>query len=238
MSSADPQKSLQPLSAGERRVLGVLVEKAKTTAENYPLSLNALVNGCNQKSNRDPVTNYSEDDVEDILQLLRQKGAVVRVEGTGRVVRWKHTLYDWLGLRNQPVELAVLTELLLRGPQTEGDLRARASRMEPIPDLPTLQGVLEGLMQRGLAVRLSPPGQVRGVMVTHGLYPPAELERIRQTHASDARSSDEDRPPRAERAEAGWAAEAAALRSEIEALRSSIESLDAEVRALKTALGD
>src|SRR5579864_4737480 len=120
MSSPVAEKTWVPLSAGERRVLGVLVEKAKTTPDNYPMSLNALVNGCNQKSNRDPFTNFDENEVEDLLQELRLKGAVVRIEGIGRVVRWKHTLYKWLDLRNQPVELAVLAELLLRGPQTEG----------------------------------------------------------------------------------------------------------------------
>src|SRR5271169_3790612 len=85
-----------PLTPRERRVLGVLVEKAKTTPEYYPLSIAATVTGCNQKSNRDPVTNYDPDDVEEILQGLRKKGASVMVEGSGRVVRWKHTLYEWL----------------------------------------------------------------------------------------------------------------------------------------------
>ena len=126
---ADRAGARPALSPRERRVLGVMVEKAKTTPEYYPMTLAAIVTGCNQKSNRDPVTNYDADDVEDILQDLRQKGAVVKIEGSGRVVRWKHTLYDWLKVSK--VELAVLAELMLRGTQTEGDLRARASRMEP-----------------------------------------------------------------------------------------------------------
>ena len=119
-------------------MLGVLVEKAKTTPEYYPLTIAAIVTGCNQKSNRDPVTNYDADDVEEILQDLRKKGAVVMVEAGGRVVRWKHTLYDWLKVSK--VELAVIAELLLRGPQTEGDLRARASRMEPLARPPRAAG--------------------------------------------------------------------------------------------------
>lgn len=237
MSTPATEKSWVPLSAGERRVVGVLVEKAKTTPENYPLSLNALVNGCNQKSNREPVTAYEEDDVEEILQGLMQKGAVVRVEGSGRVTRWKHTMYEWLDLRNQPVELAVLTELLLRGPQTEGDLRARASRMESIADLPALQGVLETLEARGLVVQLTPPGQRRGVMVTHGLYPPEELERIKQQYAAGAQTgSHADRPARTDAASPGWAAEAAALRAEIGALKETLATLEAEVQAIKTSL--
>src|SRR5436309_4919481 len=161
MSSPVSERSWVPLSPRERRVLGVLVEKAKTTPEYYPLTVAAIVTGCNQKSNRDPVTNYDADDVEDILQDLRHKGATVMVEGSGRVVRWKHTLYDWLKVSK--VELAVVAELLLRGPQTEGDLRSRASRMEPFADLPALQAVLEALAGRGLEVYLSPPGQRRGV---------------------------------------------------------------------------
>jgi uncharacterized protein len=234
MSSPTAEKAWVPLTPGERRVLGVLVEKAKTTPENYPLSVNALVNGCNQKSNRDPITNYDEDDVEDLLERLRQKHAVVRVEGTGRVVRWKHTLYEWLELKNQPVEMAVVTELLLRGPQTEGDLRARASRMEPIADLPALQAVLDGLIARGLVVRLSPPGQVRGVMVTHGLYPAEELEKVRVTVAANEA---EPRPQRPEAPALSWAAEAAAIRAELDALNQTVQSLDAELRSLKTTLG-
>src|SRR6478735_2016610 len=150
MSSPVAERNWVPLSPRERRVLGVLVEKAKTTPEYYPLTIAALVTGCNQKSNRDPVTNYDADDVEEVLHDLRHKGAAVMVEAGGRVVRWKHTLYDWLKVSKN--ELAVIAELLLRGPQTEGDLRARASRMEPLPDLPALQAVLEALTARGLVV--------------------------------------------------------------------------------------
>src|SRR3954471_7808735 len=184
MSSPVVERSWVPLSPRERRVLGVLVEKAKTTPEYYPLTIAAIVTGSNQKSNRDPVTNYDADDVEEILNGLRKKGAAVMVEAGGRVVRWKHTLYDWLKVNK--VELAVVVELLLRGPQTEGDLRSRASRMEPFPDLASLQTVLESLAARDLVVYLSPPGQKRGVMVTHGLYPPQELEKVRQVFAQAA----------------------------------------------------
>jgi uncharacterized protein len=103
------------LDDNERRVLGVLVEKAKTTPDAYPMSLNALVTGCNQKSNRDPVMELEDWEVEDALQSCKDKGLVVKVVG-GRVERFKHTLYEsW---RVDKVELAVLAELLLRGPQT------------------------------------------------------------------------------------------------------------------------
>lgn len=246
MSSSPPvaERSWVPLAPRERRVLGVMVEKAKTTPEYYPLTVAAIVTGCNQKSNRDPVTNYDADDVEEILQDLRRKGAAVMIEGSGRVVRWKHTLYDWLKVGK--VELAVMAELFLRGPQTEGDLRARASRMEPIADLPALQAILETLAARDLVVFLSPPGQKRGVVVTHGLYPPAELEKVRQAYAQSAAAGDyDDRPARMAgvRAEASavgppaWSAEVNALRAEVESLRGTVEALSAELRALKSALG-
>lgn len=240
------ERTWVPLTPRERRVLGVLVEKAKTTPEYYPLTVAAIVTGSNQKSNRDPVTNYDADDVEEILQGLRKKGATVMVEAGGRVVRWKHTLYDWLKVSK--VELAVLAELMLRGPQTEGDLRARASRMEPLADLGALQAVLEGLAPRGLVVYLSPRGQKRGVIVTHGLYPPTELEKVRQAFANLPADADanEDRPVRAAaarqelaaaHAEPGWMAEVERLKADVTALSATVESLVAELRALKSELG-
>jgi hypothetical protein len=237
MTEPAAERTWVPLDARERRVLGVLVEKAKTTPEYYPLTVAAIVAGSNQKSNRDPVTNFDADDVEEILQGLRKKGATVMVEGSGRVVRWKHTLYDWLKVSK--VEIAIVAELLLRGSQTEGDLRARASRMEPITDLATLQGHLEALAERGLVVFLTPPGQRRGVIVTHGLYPPEELERERQKYANRGSDTD-DEPVRAASARVsnpGLAEEVAALRDEIAVLRESLESLTSEVAALKSALG-
>lgn len=232
-----------PLTPRERRVLGVLVEKAKTTPEYYPLSVAAIVTGCNQKSNRDPVTNYDQDDVEDTLHSLRKKGAVILVEGSGRVARWKHTLYDWMKVSK--VELAVIGELLLRGPQTEGELRARASRMEPLADLPALQSILEALAPRGLVQYLSPPGQKRGVYVAHGLYPPEELERVRQAFAS-RHTGDDETPTRLATARVdlaaapvapAWSTEITALRGEVEQLRGALDALANELRELKSALG-
>lgn len=230
-----------PLNPRERRVLGVMVEKAKTTPEYYPMTLAALVTGCNQKSNRDPVTNYDQDDVEDTLHSLRQKGAAILVEGGGRVPRWKHTLYEWLKVSK--VELAVIAELLLRGPQTEGELRAHTSRMEPIADLPALEAILEAMVPRGLVHYLSPPERKRGVFVAHGLYPPNELAKVREAFAN--KSIDEDVPSRlssarvdrAASAEPAWVSEITALRSEVEQLRAALDALAAEVRSLKSALG-
>ncbi len=168
---------------------------------------------------------------------------MILIEGSGRVAKWKHTLYDWLKVTK--VELAVLAELLLRGPQTEGDLRARASRMEPLEDLPALQTILDALTPRQLIHHLSPPGQKRGVFVTHGLYPPDELEKVRAAFANRT-ASEEEVPARLSTARVdlaaahlapAWIDEIATLRSELEKLRGTVDALAAEVRELKSALG-
>jgi uncharacterized protein YceH (UPF0502 family) len=165
------------LDARERRVLGVLVEKQKTskTAESYPMTLNALTTGCNQKSNRDPILNMSEEETEAALARCQKKGLIFRITGS-RVDRWRHGLYEsW---RVDKVDLAVLAELLLRGPQTEGELRGRASRMEPIDDLDALRAVLRPLVTRNLIVYLTPEDR-RGAVLTHGFHEPRELEALR-----------------------------------------------------------
>lgn len=175
-----PAAPVRPLEAAERRVLGTLIEKAKTTPDQYPLSLNALVNGCNQKSNRDPVTNLDEEQVVKALASLRALGAVAEVFGNGSLARYRHLAYEWLAVGKE--ELAILAELLLRGEQSEGSLRGRAARMDDIPDLPTLRRHLDALAARGLVVWLTPPG--RGRMLTHGLLPPEKLEKVRAAVAA------------------------------------------------------
>src|SRR5262249_40269078 len=181
--------------------------------------------------------------VYEALHGLRTKGAVILGAGGGRVARWKHTLYDWRKVSK--VELAVMAELMLRGPQTEGDLRARASRMEPLADVGVLRGILDAMVPRKLVHFLSPPGQKRGVFVAHGLYPPEEFERVRQAFAN--RVADEDEVPTrlstareelaARAAAPGWVDEIAALRAQVDELRGALEALSAEVRDLKSALG-
>lgn len=172
------------LDARERRVLGVLIEKQKTlSSEGYPMSLNALVTGCNQKSNRYPVMDLEEDDVEETLLACKNRGLVAKVVG-GRVERWRHLLYEAWNVNK--VEMAILGELLLRGPQTEGELRSRASRMDPIDDLDSLRSHLKGLAERKLVVYLTPEER-RGAMVTHGFHDPAELSQER--HRSLAMAS-------------------------------------------------
>ena len=175
------QPRWQPLSAVERRLAGVLVEKAKTTPDGYPMSLKAICTAANQKSNRAPQMNLEPDDVEESLERLRELGAVGMIEGYGRVAKYRHYLYEWLAV--DKVELAVMAELLLRGAQTEGDLRARAARMEPVGDVSALRPVLASLKAKELVVPLNAEG--RGHMVTHALYPPQELERIQGQHTPD-----------------------------------------------------
>ncbi|HEY1067540.1 MAG TPA: DUF480 domain-containing protein, partial [Pirellulales bacterium] len=188
-SSNAPQ--WRPLAFMERRVLGVLIEKAKTTPDVYPLTVNGLIAGCNQKSNRDPVFTVESDQVDDSLEKLRQLGVVAEVQGTGRVPKYRHYAYEWLDVNK--VELGVMCELLLRGEQTEGELRARVSRMDPINDLPTLRTVLDGLKAKNLVVSLTPAG--RGHVVAHTLYLPQELERLRTKYAGRAAEPYEDEAP-------------------------------------------
>jgi uncharacterized protein YceH (UPF0502 family) len=176
------QPKWQPLNSRQRRVVGVLVEKAKTTPDAYPMTLNALTTGCNQKNNRSPLTNYTPDDVQQAIDGLREMGVVIEVQGSGRVPKFRHQMYEWLGV--DKVELAVMAELLLRGEQTVGELRTRAARMEPIPGLPELKPVLQSLIDKKLVISLTPEG--RGQMVTHNLYKERELEEIKARVAAHA----------------------------------------------------
>jgi len=130
----------------EVRVLGALLEKEITTPEYYPLSLNALINACNQKSNRDPVVNFDEDTVEQALQMLRDKGLLLSVSGAGsRVLKYGHRISEKLNLGRR--ELAILCELMLRGPQTLGELRNRAERMHKFDDLEQVESVIERMSE-------------------------------------------------------------------------------------------
>jgi uncharacterized protein YceH (UPF0502 family) len=222
----------------ERRILGVLVEKAKTTPDVYPLSVNALVTGCNQKSNRDPVLTMTDLEVEDALISAQQKGLAIKITGSGRVIRWRHALYEAFQVDKQ--DLAVLAELLLRGPQTEGELRSRASRMEPFDDLDALRAVLRPLAQRRLVVYLSPEGK-RGTMLTHGFHAPDDLERLRSRHAAGAesepaptRSAETSTPPTTAAHEtiAGLEAGLSTQQAEVATLRTQVTELQAAVAAL------
>lgn len=150
-----------PLSPEEARVLGCLLEKERTTPDAYPLSLNALVSACNQSTNRSPVVHYSEDTVEAALDELRTRSFVRRgVYPGSRVIKYRHCLDEALGVG--PPEMALLAVMLLRGPQTPGELKTRTARLHPFRGFDAIDGALDRLAGRdeSLARRLQrEPGQ-------------------------------------------------------------------------------
>jgi uncharacterized protein YceH (UPF0502 family) len=218
--AAGTPESWPALTALERRLLGVLAEKQKTTPDAYPMSVNALVTGSNQKSNRDPVMNVDEPEVDESLAHLREKGLVTKITG-GRVDRWRHQLYDRWNVNK--VELALLAELLLRGAQTEGELRGRASRMDPIDDLEQLRQALRPLVERKLAVMLGPEGR-RGTLIAHGFYTTVELDVLRnQGRAEEAATAVSHAPPPS---------------TELQQMRQEIGELQARLRQTEEAVAD
>jgi hypothetical protein len=145
------------LNDNEVRVLGSLIEKELTTPEYYPLSLNSLTNACNQKSNRDPVMVLTEEDVVRALDSLRFKQFVVLSADSGRVPKYRHLLAEKLGL--VPAEQAIICELLVRGPQTLGELRTRGERMHPFGDLAAVEEILKELTVRETPLVIQMPRQ-------------------------------------------------------------------------------
>src|ERR1700722_14770237 len=188
-----PANDWPDLSLPERRVLGVLIEKAKTTPDAYPMSMNGLITGANQKSNRDPILQMNDEQMEETLEYLQKRLYVIRITGSSRVERWRHNLYEaW---KIEKVELAILGELLLRGPQTEGELRGRASRMEPIADLDALRNLLRPLRDRNLIVYLTPEER-RGTVLTHGFHGKEELAHLKAKIGSSFVAEVESPAPR------------------------------------------
>ena len=145
--------------AVEIRVLGCLIEKQRTTPDTYPLSLNALRLACNQATNRDPVVDYDEGEIRAALDRLSRKGWARLASGPGsRVAKFRHLLDDALELT--PSETALLTVLMLRGPQTLGELRTRSERLYPFPSTGDVERTLNSLAERELVERLPRrPGQ-------------------------------------------------------------------------------
>lgn len=180
--SPHPAPAWKPLDARQRRVLGVLIEKTKTTPAACPMTVNAIVAGCNQKNNRDPLTAFDDVDVGNSLHELCTLGVVSEIDWLGRVPKYKHHAYEWLGVSK--IELAVLAELLLRGAQALGELRGRAARMEPIADIAVLRPIVDALLERGLMIDLTPPG--RGQIVSHNLYTPREVGELKDRLAGRA----------------------------------------------------
>ena len=212
------------LNGHEARVLGVLIEKALTTPEQYPLSLNAVVSGANQKNNRDPVLSLSEDEVFDAVESLREKQLAVRVDAIGsRVHKYKHTAGETLRCRGG--ELAILAELLVRGPQTLGELRGRASRMSPLNTLDDAKTMIRALSEHAEPlVKEIPPA------------PGSRAERYVQLLAPDAHPIDAAAASPVPTASAaaspagrGLADRVAVLESEVATLRAALQKLAASI---------
>ena len=139
------------LDSLEARVIGCLIEKQVTTPDQYPLSLNALVNACNQKNNREPVMSLDEPTVQRTLDALSRKHLILERSGFGsRVPKYQHLFCntEYGTLKFSPQELAIVCELLLRGPQTPGELRSRANRLAPFTDVSEVEAALQGLLER------------------------------------------------------------------------------------------
>jgi len=211
-----------PLSEVEVRVLGALIEKDLSTPEYYPLSLNALVNACNQKSNRSPVVSYDEETVDQALESLRQrKLALVTTGAEHRVPKHGHRVAETLNMGNR--ELAVLCELMLRGPQTPGELKSRTQRLHEFDDLDGVESSLRHLIEwqpEPLVVQLPRQPGMREVRYAHLLS--GEVEAAAQPEIPAAvpscLSGTEQRVEKLEN-------EVETLRATVEELRERLESL-------------
>lgn len=208
------EHSLPPLSLLETRVLGVLVEKQLTTPDYYPLTLNALVAGCNQKTSRDPILSAGDDEVQMALDSLKRHTLVVESFGaSGRVMRYAHNIGKVLNI--PPPVIALLASLMLRGPQTSGELRVNCERLYRFPDISSLEAYLDEMAERtagALVVRLPKQQGSREHRYAHLLAGPPEVE----TEAA-----------------ASLAADGAVSTGEIAALKSNIAQLRDEVGELR-----
>jgi uncharacterized protein len=208
------------LDAVEIRVLGCLLEKQRTTPDAYPLSLNALRAACNQATNRDPVVEYDEQTIRNALHRLGRRRFTRLASGPGsRAAKYRHLLDEALGLPNPA--LSALAVLMLRGPQTPGELRARTERLHAFPDHGALQEVLDRLIERELVARLARrPGQ--------------KEERYEQLLGADARDDEAPAPAPAPAPHLDEPPQ----ESRLDRLERELTELRAEVADLRRALGD
>jgi uncharacterized protein len=211
------------LTENEARVLGSLVEKDITTPDYYPLSLNALVNACNQKSNRDPVMNLNDEAVRQALHSLNEKGLAGTASGAGdsRVPKFEHRMQEAFNLTRP--ETALLCVLLLRGPQTPGELRGRAERLHRFEDLTDVQSTLQRLMSREEPLAKVLPRQ-----------PGTKESRYAHLLCGDKPEWDMPPAPVEERTESGVDDERVArLEEEVAALRREMAELKEEVERFR-----
>jgi hypothetical protein len=219
----DPEVILSP---EEIRVLGSLFEKENTTPDYYPLTLNALLAACNQKSSRDPVVCYSESQAQSALDGLREKGLsrVITSSEGGRVPRYRHVFTDAFSL-NQP-QAAALCVLMLRGPQTAGEIRGRTNRIYDYASLAEVQETVDELVHRiprALVVQLARQAGTKEPRYAHLLGGPVDAETVAHPRAEAA-------------APASAPAADDETRDRIGKLESEVEGLRAEVEELKQAL--
>ena len=206
---------LPALSLLETRVLGTLVEKQHTVPDSYPLTLNALVSGCNQKSSRDPVMEVTEAEVQAALDSLKKYNLVMETSG-GRVARYSHNLERVLQVPSQSA--ALLTVLMLRGPQTAGELRIGSERLHRFADISAVEGFLQELAARpagALVVELPRQRGARENRWAHLLSGAPKLEAQPEDKAQERRPGGEPSP------------------GELAALKANVARLEAEVERLK-----
>ncbi|MFO1019472.1 MAG: DUF480 domain-containing protein [Planctomycetales bacterium] len=235
-SAAGEQPPVRELNRAQRRVLGVLIEKGFTTPEVYPLTLKATTTGCNQKSNRDPVVNYEEEKVERVLDELRELGlvAIVHTE-SGRSARFRHYMRHKFTLSE--AQLAILTELLLRGRQSVGELRVRASRMSAIDTLEQLKQELQGLIDLQL-VESDGSLDRRGAEVDHTLYPAGENRPTPTRISSEDDSSSESAGGSALRSSGSGSSGSGELQHRLQELEARVDELVQENRQLREQMSE
>jgi uncharacterized protein len=202
------------LDSTEVRVLGALLEKESTTPEYYPMSLNALVNACNQKSNRHPVVSFDEETVLQALELLRTKRYAAAILGGGRVTKYGQRFSETLNLGRR--ELALICTLMLRGQQTLGELRDRADRMHHFEDLSEVETCLHHLEELGMAAKLERRSGQKESRYAHLLSGPVSAE--------DSGEPEGLAPAQSDRLSI-LEAEVAELRAQVRALQEKLDSV-------------
>ncbi len=209
----------RPLTANEARVLATLMEKARTVPDSYPLTLNAVVTGCNQKTTRDPVMNLGDAEAQEALDSLKLLTLVFETSG-GRATRWEHNFQRAVGVPEQSAVLLGL--LMLRGPQTAGELRINAERWYRFADISSVEGFLDELQERS-------PEKGGPLVVVLPRAPGAREQRWAHLLCGPVDT--------ASPAAGGQAASAPALQARVEALESEVAQLRATVQRLCTELG-